>query len=245
MDGKPTKVAIALIIPEAKSGEIHLGILSEVARKLMDEDFKKAMKVETDKAKIQAALLTGIEKEECANQTAPSGKKPLLLAMTACATGVAHTFLAADKLNQTAPKMGYDIKVETHGAEGVRNDFTEGEIKEAEVIIAATDIGLDMARFSGKKVYNCPVAKAIKDPEGIINAALKEGKVQSTGEFITKGSNGNNQKVGVMKHLMAGVSYMVPIVILGGIFIAISLGLAKAIYGPNYENFHGSLKGMG
>lgn len=245
MDGKPTKVAIALIIPEAKSGEIHLGILSEVARKLMDEDFKKAMKVEKDKAKILAALLTGIGKEEVLTKTTPTGQKPLLLAMTACATGVAHTFLAADKLNQTAPKMGYDIKVETHGAEGVRNDFTEGEIKEAEVIIAATDIGLDMERFSGKKVYNCPVAKAIKDPEGVINAALKEGKVQPTGEFITKGANGSNQKIGVMKHLMAGVSYMVPIVILGGIFIAISLGLAKAIYGPNYDNFHGSLKGMG
>ncbi|WP_348735640.1 hypothetical protein [Spiroplasma endosymbiont of Ammophila pubescens] len=69
--------------------------------------------------------------------------------------------------------------------------------------------------------------------------------MQPTGEFITKGANGSNQKVGVIKHLMAGVSYMVPIVILGGIFIAISLGLEKAIYGPNYDNFHGSLKGMG
>ncbi|WP_348737191.1 fructose PTS transporter subunit IIA [Spiroplasma endosymbiont of Ammophila pubescens] len=106
MDGKPTKVAIALIIPEAKSGEIHLGILSEVARKLMDEDFKKAMKVETDKAKISTALLTGIGKEEVPTKTTPTGQKPLLLAMTACATGVSHTFLAADKLNQTAPKIG-------------------------------------------------------------------------------------------------------------------------------------------
>ncbi|WHQ37038.1 fructose-specific PTS transporter subunit EIIC [Spiroplasma sp. SV19] len=245
MDGKPTKVAIALIIPEAKSGDIHLGILSEVARKLMDENFKKAMKIETNKTKIQAALLAGADQNSSEKVTKPTGEKPLILAMTACATGVAHTFLAADKLNQTGPKLGYDIKVETHGAEGVRNDFTDAEIKRAEVIIAATDIGLDMTRFGGKKVYICPVAKAIKDPEGVINTALKEGKTEPVGEFTTKGSNGSGQKVGVMKHLMAGVSYMVPIVILGGIFIAISLGLAKAIYGPNYENFHGSSKGMG
>lgn len=219
MDGKPTKVAIALIIPEGKSGDIHLGILSEVTRKLMDENFKKEMKVETNKDKIQAALLAGSDQNDTKETTKPTGEKPLILAMTACATGVAHTFLAADKLNQTGSKLGYDIKVETHGAEGIRNDFTEAEIKRAEVIIAATDIGLDMARFGGKKVYICPVAKAIKDPEGVINAALKEGKTTPVGEFATKSGGNNGQKVGVMKHLMAGVSYMVPIVILGGFLL--------------------------
>ncbi|AGM24651.1 PTS fructose transporter subunit IIC [Spiroplasma chrysopicola] len=163
-----------------------------------------------------------------------STDKKLVLAITACPTGVAHTFLAAEKLTQTGPKLGYDIKVETHGSEGIRNDFTAEEIARAEVIILAVDVTVDTSRFNGKKVYQCRVAKAIKDPEGVIEAALKEGK-QQAGEFNTKTDKNSGQKMGVMKHLMAGVSYMVPIIILGGIFLAVALGLSKAIYGPSYD----------
>ncbi|WP_368486344.1 fructose-specific PTS transporter subunit EIIC [Spiroplasma sp. DGKH1] len=241
MDGKPTNIAIALVIPEDKSADIHLGLLSDIARKLMDADFKKAMKTETDKAKIQEALMGKSKKEEPVTTT--SGSK-LILGISACPTGIAHTFLAADKLTQAGPKLGYTVKVETHGSEGIRNNFTDDEIQRAEVIVAAVDIAVDMSRFGGKRVYTTSTSKAIKDPEGVINTALKEAKVQAVGEFNTSGDKNSGQRTGIMKHLMSGVSYMVPIVILGGIFIALALGLSKAIYGASYQHYHGSFKDM-
>lgn len=250
MDGQPTKVAIALIIPKNKSSDIHLSLLSKLSVKLLDAEVRKKLKSETSKIKIKNVLFNDLNKEEKKPAVVKKEQKvenkkeeKLILAITACATGIAHTFMAADKLTTTGPKLGYKVKVETHGSEGVRNDFTAEEIAKAEVIVIASDIGIELDRFEGKKVYSCPVAKAIKEPEVIINEALKNGQIykntseSKNKEFNIKKDKGGSsgQKTGVMKHLMSGVSYMVPVVILGGICIAFALGLSKAIYGSDYD----------
>lgn len=146
-----------------------------------------------------------------------------LVAITACTTGIAHTYMAAEKLSKTAKEMNYEIKVETQGAAGPENVLTQKEINEADGIILAVDKQIDMSRFEGMEVLVIPAAHAIKKPEKAI-----QDSIQKAGTKRIKTSNNSDdlldgvQVGGVLKHIMAGVSYMIPLVVAGGILIALS-----------------------
>lgn len=228
MDGKPTKVAIALIIPEGPDGEEHLAMLSGVAMKLMDEKFKAEMNTAKTPAGIIKAMTTEKEEKEVVEVKGEGVKN--IVAITACVTGVAHTYMAEEKLLQAGPEMGYNVRVETQGSKGVGTKLTPAEIDAADVVIIAADVNVDLSRFAGKKVYSLKVAKAMKDPKGTIKNALEQGVVlEVKGEGFKTSKNSSSESQGVMKHIMAGISYMIPVIVMGGIALAFSIGLAKGI----------------
>ncbi|QYR21841.1 fructose-specific PTS transporter subunit EIIC [Paenibacillus sp. sptzw28] len=148
-----------------------------------------------------------------------------LLAVTACPTGVAHTYMAAESLLKAAREKGIPIKVETRGAVGVENEFTEQEIAEAHAIIVAADTDVAESRFAGKPVVKVPVAQAIKNPSGLIEEALNK-EAASGDDYIRQVEQSKAQRssarTGAYKHLMNGVSHMLPLVVAGGLLIAIS-----------------------
>jgi PTS system fructose-specific IIC component len=237
MDGKPTKVAIALLVPEGKNGDQHLQILSDVAVKLMNEDFKNGIRKAKNRETVLKLLTNEKPKEGTLKAvqevTKATAKKLHILAITACAVGIAHTYMAEEKLLQAGKQLGYDLRVETHGSKGIGTPFTQAEIDAADLVIFATDVHVDNDRFVGKKFYHVPVAKAVKDPNDVINQAIKNGEVlkaKENADFTDKKSKQKaGQKTGVLQHILAGISYMIPVIVLGGIALAFSLGLAKAI----------------
>ena len=153
-----------------------------------------------------------------------------LVAVTSCPTGIAHTYMAAEALQMAAKEMGYEIKVETQGSVGAENVISENEVKEADAVIIAADTNVDKARFEGKPMVVVSVKDAIKDAKGLINSALEAkapGKkevvkeVNKTEEFKSE----KKPKSGVYKHLMTGVSFMIPFVVAGGLLIALGFAI--------------------
>lgn len=157
---------------------------------------------------------------------------PKMVAITACPTGVAHTFMAADALKAKADELGYDLKVETQGSVGAKNTLSGQAIEAAELVILAADIEVDTSRFAGKKIYRTTTAKALKTPAHVLQNAQKEAtletKSQQTASTQTTG--------GVYKHLMTGVSFMLPMVVAGGLLIALSF-----VFGIKAFEMEGSL----
>lgn len=148
-----------------------------------------------------------------------------ILAVTACPTGIAHTYMAAEAIEDAAKKKGYEVKVETRGSVGVENELTDSEIKEADAIILACDTSVPMERFAGKKVLSISVSEALKETDKLIDRALNAG-VYSAGNLSDTVASIKEQRAaerkGVYKHLMNGVSFMIPFVVAGGIAIALS-----------------------
>lgn len=147
-----------------------------------------------------------------------------ILAVTACPTGIAHTYMAAEALQKAAQEKNVDLKVETRGAVGVENNLTEQEIAEAHAIIVAADTDVDEGRFAGKPVVKVSVGDAIKNPGGLIDQAL--AKQPSAQDYVSRVAQAkverSSQRTGAYKHLMNGVSYMIPLTVAGGLIIAIS-----------------------
>lgn len=148
--------------------------------------------------------------------------KPKLVAITACPTGVAHTFMAAEALQQAAVRKGYDLQVETRGSVGARNVLEADAIAAADVVLLAADIEVDVARFAGKRVFRCGTGVALKQPDATLDRALEEGAVLAGGVAASTGGEQKGEKTGVYKHLLTGVSYMLPMVVAGGLLIALS-----------------------
>ena len=144
-----------------------------------------------------------------------------IIAVTACPTGVAHTFMAAEALLTAAKKQGDEIKVETRGSVGARNELTEDEIQHADVVIIAADIELDLSRFHGKRVYKTSTGAALKNPTREISQAFASATLYGSADSPSR-SAGKVQLPGVYKHLMTGVSHMLPLVVAGGLCIALS-----------------------
>lgn len=148
-------------------------------------------------------------------------RAPRLVAITACPTGVAHTFMAAEALQQAAKQLGYDLKVETQGSVGARDPLGATAIAEADVVLLAADIEVATERFAGKRIYRCGTSIALKQAQATLKKALAEAKEESAAK--TAGSTpARQEKTGVYKHLLTGVSYMLPMVVAGGLMIALS-----------------------
>ena len=232
MDGNPARLFFAIAAPDGGNDE-HLMILSKLATMVMDPDFKEAL----IKATTKEEFLKIIDDKEDGKFQAPESANAApvatadhiqILAVTACPTGIAHTFMAAESLEQHAKKRGISIKVETNGSGGAKNVLTADEIAKADGIIVAADKNVAMARFDGKHVVITKVADGINKADELIDKALG-GKAPiyhaKAGEQAGDAGGGvENESIGrqVYKHLMNGVSHMLPFVIGGGILIAIS-----------------------
>ena len=162
-----------------------------------------------------------------------------ILAVTACPTGIAHTYMAAEAIEDAAKKMGYEVKVETRGSVGVENELTDAEIKTADAIILACDTAVPMERFAGKKVLSISVSEALKSTDKLIERALNASVYAAADLSDTVASikeQRASQRTGVYKHLMNGVSFMIPFVVAGGIAIALSF-----VFGYNAFEQEGTL----
>jgi len=152
--------------------------------------------------------------------TEVAGHKPRLVAVTACPTGVAHTFMAAEAIQQAAKRLDYDLQVETQGSVGARNPLSAQVIADADVVLLAADIEVNTERFAGKRIYRCGTGIALKQSEATLKKALAEAQVESSGSAAKDPAR--QEKTGVYKHLLTGVSFMLPMVVAGGLLIALS-----------------------
>ena len=189
---------------------------------------------------VEAVLLRGVNEAQV--YTAPSveaeateqAHAPKIVAVTACPTGVAHTFMAAEALQQAAKRLGYDLQVETQGSVGARNPLSAQAISDADVVLLAADIEVPTERFAGKKIYRCGTGIALKQAEATLKKALAEGRQESA---ATGGAApAKQEKTGVYKHLLTGVSFMLPMVVAGGLLIALSF-----VFGINAYKEQGTL----
>ena len=235
LDSKPVDLAFLIAAPEG-SGSVHLEILSKLATMLMDENFvadlKKAKTVEEFLKVIDDAEEKKDEKVVEESVGLESNMGHFILAVTACPTGIAHTYMAAEAIEKAAKAKGYKVKVETRGSGGAKNILTDEEINKADGIIVAADTNVPMDRFDGKKVIECQVSKGINKPNELIdeivngNVAIYKGNSKKANNEA-KDSTGHS----IYKHLMNGVSHMLPFVVGGGILIA----LAFLVDGMSYD----------
>ncbi|MGL6334840.1 PTS fructose transporter subunit IIABC [Aeromonas jandaei] len=220
-DGKPSKLFFMIASP-AGGANHHIEVLAELSAKLIEEGFIDALLAAKTPADALALLLA--KKEEAAD--APAANKGLIIGVTGCPAGIAHTYLAAESLERAAKELGYEVKVETNGSIGVKNSPTADEIARAAAIVVACDKQVDMARFAGKPLIKTGVKAPIKDGKGLIEQALKApayvaDKDEKKGDE-KRASGGSSD---LYRYLMNGVSHMIPFVVTGGLLIALSLAI--------------------
>ncbi|MFK4025991.1 PTS fructose-like transporter subunit IIB [Stutzerimonas balearica] len=216
----PAQIANADLVVVVKTGPLSLQRF--VGKRVVQSTPSEALLVPEAFLRSAADTATELPPVDEA-EAAPSAGKPKLVAITACPTGVAHTFMAAEALQQAAARKGYDLQVETRGSVGARNVLAPQAIEAADAVLLATDIEVDVARFAGKRVFRCGTGVALKQPEATLDRALQEAAVLGGG--ATAGAVAGEQKAektGVYKHLLTGVSYMLPMVVAGGLLIALS-----------------------
>ncbi|HEM6138013.1 TPA: PTS sugar transporter subunit IIA [Streptococcus suis] len=226
LDGQPTDLFFMIAAPEG-ANDTHLAALAELSKYLMKPGFADRLRAATNPEEVIAVFDTAEAADKAVEEVvvAPSGDRPFIVAVTACTTGIAHTYMAEEALKKQAAEMGVDIKVETNGASGVGNKLTAEDIKKAAGVIIAADKAVDMPRFNGKPLVSRPVAAGIKQPEELINIIL-DGKASTytatEGAATVESSEKLSLGKAFYKHLMSGVSQMLPFVIGGGILIALA-----------------------
>ena len=238
LDGQPAKLFFMIAAPEG-AGNVHLQALAKLSMLLMNEEFRTRLMA----AKTPEEFLSIIDDEESkrdAEEAAEKAKEAKqttgykVLAVTACPTGIAHTFMAAENLTKAGEAMGYPLKAETNGSEGVGNALTAEEIAAADGIIIAADKNVEMARFDGKPLISVPVTEGIRHPEELINKIRNGQAPIYHAEEGASASTGSSTAQGFYKHLMNGVSHMLPFVVAGGILIAIAFLVDDKNAGANF-----------
>lgn len=226
LDGQPTDLFFMIAAPEG-ANDTHLAALAELSKYLMKAGFADKLRGVSSPEEVISVFDAAEAADKAAEEVvvAPSGDRPFIVAVTACTTGIAHTYMAEEALKKQAAEMGVDIKVETNGASGVGNKLTAEDIKNAAGVIIAADKAVDMPRFNGKPLVSRPVAAGIKQSEELINLIL-DGKASAYTASERAATVESSEKLSLgkafYKHLMSGVSQMLPFVIGGGILIALA-----------------------
>ena len=232
-DGQPADLMFMIAAPEGEANT-HLEMLAKLSALLMHADFANALRRAHDAKEFlqiidEAEAARDLEQAQkqaaqVAARAASDDAWPKILAITACPTGIAHTYMAAENLEKKAQEMGFVLKAETQGSAGAKNILTAEEIAHAEGIIIAADKNVDRARFAGKQVYSTNVSAGINDPERLINIILNHEAPVQEGTVVEAGAAAETESVGsqIYKHLMNGVSHMLPFVIGGGILTALA-----------------------
>ncbi|MFR2809609.1 MAG: fructose-specific PTS transporter subunit EIIC [Streptococcus thermophilus] len=241
LDGQPTDLFFMIAAPEG-ANDIHLAALAELSKYLMQDGFADRLRQVTSADEVIEAFNIGEEEAQAeeakkaqAVKEAASSDKPLIVAVTACTTGIAHTYMAEESLIRTGEKMGVNVRVETNGASGVGTPLTAEEINKAVGVIIAADKAVETARFNGKKLISKPVAAAIRQPQELIQNIL-DGKAEVFHAENAGAAQESTEKLSLggafYKHLMSGVSQMLPFVIGGGIMIALAFLLDQIMGVP-------------
>ena len=215
----PAQIANADLVVVVKTGPLSLQRF--VGKRVAQSTPSEALLDPEAFLRSAADTASELQQADEADAAHTSGK-PKLVAITACPTGVAHTFMAAEALRQAAIRKGYDLQVETRGSVGARNVLEAQAIEEADVVLLAADIEVDVTRFAGKRVFRCGTGVALKQPDATLDRALEEGAVLAGGAAASASGEQKGEKAGVYKHLLTGVSYMLPMVVAGGLLIALS-----------------------
>ena len=226
LDGEPSNLLFMIAAPN--DGDVHLEVLSRLMTILMDEDFREKLLNAKDSEEF-LKVVDDMEKKKYPDEVKKEDNSVggfKVLAVTACPTGIAHTYMAAEALEKAGKKLGISVKVETNGSGGAKNILTDEEIANCDGIIIAADKSVEMARFNGKKVIRTKVSDGIKIPEELINR-ITEGDApvyHHEGGTDTSKSSSGDESFGrkIYKHLMNGVSNMLPFTVAGGIFIALA-----------------------
>lgn len=241
LDGQPTDLFFMIAAPEG-ANDIHLAALAELSKYLMQDGFADRLRQVTSADEVIEAFNIGEEEAQAeeakkaqAVKEAASSDKPLIVAVTACTTGIAHTYMAEESLIKTGEKMSVNVRVETNGASGVGTPLTAEEINKAVGVIIAADKAVETARFNGKKLISKPVAAAIRQPQELIQNIL-DGKAEVFHAENAGAAQESTEKLSLggafYKHLMSGVSQMLPFVIGGGIMIALAFLLDQIMGVP-------------
>ena len=247
LDGQPTDLFFMIAAPEG-ANDTHLAALAELSKYLMQDGFADRLRKVTSPDEVIAAFNTGEEEAQAeeakkaqAVKEAASSDKPLIVAVTACTTGIAHTYMAEESLIKTGEEMGVNVRVETNGASGVGTSLTAEEISKAVGVIVAADKAVETARFDGKKLISKPVAAGIRQPQELIQNIL-DGKAEVFHAENAGAAQESNEKLSLggafYKHLMSGVSQMLPFVIGGGIMIALAFLLDQIMGVPKDQLSH-------
>ena len=226
-DGEKVDVMFLIAAPNTKDN-VHVDVLSKLSVLLLDEKFTASLKA----AKTIDEFIAAVDAAESAKdaQEEKTVSNARVLAVTACPTGIAHTYMAEESLKKAGEKLGVAIKVETRGSSGAKNVLTEDEIAAADCIIVAADTNVPMARFNGKPVIQVRVAEGIHDAEKLINRAVaKDAPIYHASADESKAESSASGGFSLYKHLMSGVSHMLPFVVGGGILIALAF-LFDGIY---------------
>ena len=241
LDGQPTDLFFMIAAPEG-ANDTHLAALAELSKYLMKPGFADKLRqastpeqvIAAFDAEEQVAAAEEAKKAEAVKEAA-SSDKPLIVAVTACTTGIAHTYMAEEALIKKGEEMGVTVRVETNGASGVGNRLTAEEIAKAEGVIIAADKAVETARFDGKKLISKPVAAGIRQTEELIQTIL-DGKADVFHAENAAQANASQEKLSLggafYKHLMSGVSQMLPFVIGGGILIALAFLIDQVLGVP-------------
>ncbi|MTQ57737.1 PTS fructose transporter subunit IIABC [Streptococcus salivarius] len=247
LDGQPTDLFFMIAAPEG-ANDTHLAALAELSKYLMQDGFADRLRKVTSPDEVIAAFNTGEEEAQAeeakkaqAVKEAASSDKPLIVAVTACTTGIAHTYMAEESLIKTGEEMGVNVRVETNGASGVGTPLTAEEISKAVGVIVAADKAVETARFDGKKLLSKTVAAGIRQPQELIQNIL-DGKAEVFHAENAGAAQESSEKLSLggafYKHLMSGVSQMLPFVIGGGIMIALAFLLDQIMGVPKDQLPH-------
>lgn len=241
LDEEPSNLLFMIAAPN--DGDVHLEVLSRLMTILMDEDFRAKLIAAKNKDEF-LKIIDDMEKEKYPDEpkeaVAESKTGYRVLAVTACPTGIAHTYMAAEALEKACKKLGITIKVETNGSGGAKNILTKEEIENCDGIIVAADKNVEMARFDGKKVISTQVSDGIKIPEKLINRIVSgDAPIYHHSGAAAESASSGNESFGrkLYKHLMNGVSNMLPFTIAGGIFIAIAFLIDTIAGAPQTGDF--------
>ncbi|SDK52098.1 PTS fructose transporter subunit IIABC [Alkalibacterium thalassium] len=228
LDNQPVELFFMIAAPEG-GNDLHLQVLASLSRKLVDESVVSNLKQVRTPEEVQNIFKEDEEEQVVREKTAKNAgsDQKFVVAVTACPTGIAHTYMAEDALKRKAAEMGVEIRVETNGTDGAKNKLTAEEIKRADGVIVAADKKVDMARFNGKPVLQRPVSEGINKPEELITRAVAGNAPIFQAEGSSASSDADDTERGsgwqsIYKDLMNGVSHMLPFVVGGGILLALS-----------------------
>jgi fructose PTS system EIIBC or EIIC component len=246
LDGKPVHIVFMIAVPEEANDE-HLRVLALLSRLLMNEEVREGLLSAQSTKEVIALIDRYSEPEQDSVQEPKAAKK--VVAVTACPTGIAHTYMAAEALEKAAKELGLEIRVETQGSVGAENVLGSKDLQEAEAVIIAADKKVELDRFRGKRLVEVPVSAAIKDAKGLIAQALSapvfRGEEKDYSDHVRREKEKKNAAMPPFyKHLMNGVSNMIPLVTAGGLLIALSFAFGITAFKDPASPYHSIAKAL-
>lgn len=241
-DGKPLDLLVMIAAP-AEANDLHVQVLAELATLFLDTDFCARLR-ESETPEAFCRAISAREEQDAQeppsapSDAAPGAAKPgyQLLAVTACPTGIAHTYLAAEALQQAAQARGLTLKVETNGAAGVNDELTDDEIQAAECVIVAVDRSIPLARFVGKRLVYASAGDAVRDADRLLEKAVSGKAPVYRGGHAFRTSDWKELGREYYGHLMSGISHMLPFVVTGGMIPPLGIGLACLLFPTRFTS---------